>query len=78
MEVLITCGGCQDPCEDAKELLCGFYWKNCVQNLLKGLDPISKNIECLLCKQSHEYPGNGFLKIQLDRYNKRILYDAKK
>ena len=57
---LIKCHFCQSKVKEAKILLCGLFCNDCVADLEKNANHISREFRCPSCNEIHTIPQNGF------------------
>ena len=57
---LIRCQLCQSILKEAKILPCGLFCNNCITELSKNVDQVSKEFTCKSCDETHSIPKIGF------------------
>ena len=71
---LTKCPLCKSKLKESKILPCGVYCANCVKELTKNADVITKEFKCKSCKKIHIIPEDGFMKWNaLDEFHSSVL-----
>ena len=57
--ILLKCSNCKSKLQDASILPCGKFCDNCVSELAKETNKVTKEFQCNPCKEKHTLPDNG-------------------
>ena len=62
VSIFTRCQMCKSKLKEAKILLCGVYCENCVTQITRNADKITRVFDCVSCRRIHQIPEDGFMR----------------